>query len=237
MGTNPASNAASTGQPRTPGASTPGATPGGPHSSAPARRIQPLLQRDDLIPDAGTDPDLEAPPVVVLVVRNPNHEGPTPTGTVTVTDGGDILASLKLDQFFASSAQVYWHNPRPQPAYRRLTLTYSGDASYLPGSLPFTSGRMDTVSLSMPSPMTEGVTVTVTAHVHVASGLPAPSRAISLTGVFGTYVSPEPVDANWVATFSVTPQGPSDAASHHQPVRDCVLVNFSCSPMNTSTFA
>ena len=130
-----------------------------------------------------------------------------PTGSVTFTDGSDVLGSAPLSgaayATFATSSLGLGSHP--------ITATYDGDANYTTATSPVLTevvGGTSSVTVSSPKAFVDltAASVEVTAHVTVTPKTVAPTGVVTFDDAAGT-LGIVPVSSAGVASLSFAPGG------------------------------
>jgi hypothetical protein len=132
---------------------------------------------------------------------------PSPTGTVSFTDGAKVLGSSQLNAGAAS-----FSTSTLSAGSHTITATFSGDSDYSGNSGSFTqvvNKASPTVALTVqPNPIVLGQPAVLTATVNSSAGTPTGTVTITDNS---TSLGNAPVNASGVATLTVTLTGGSHA--------------------------
>jgi uncharacterized protein (TIGR03118 family) len=108
-------------------------------------------------------------PISITVVAAPGNAG-TPTGRVTVSDSGLQLAVVEITDGAVTFPQVF-----AQDGSHHIQALYNGDANFLPSTADFrveVTGFATRLNLVVPATAAPGSTVTLTATISSADGMP-----------------------------------------------------------------
>jgi sugar lactone lactonase YvrE len=132
---------------------------------------------------------------------------PSPTGTVSFTDGAKVLGSSQLNAGAASFSTSTF-----SAGSHTITAIFSGDSDYSGNSGSFTqvvNKATPTVTLTVqPNPIVLGQPAVLTATVNSSAGVPTGTVTITDNS---TSLGNAPVNASGVATLTVTLTGGSHA--------------------------
>jgi len=132
---------------------------------------------------------------------------PSPTGTVSFTDGANVLGSSQLNAGTAS-----FSTSALSAGSHTISATFSGDSNYSGNSGSLTqlvNKATPTVALAaQPNPIVSGQPAVLTATVSSSAGVPTGTVTITDNG---TSLGNAPVSASGVATLTVTLTGGSHA--------------------------
>jgi len=133
------------------------------------------------------------PVTFTATLSQPPPGGTTPTGTVTFSDGGNLLASVTLVNIGGGQAQATFTTAALSVGSHTINVDYSGDNNFNGNSLPVTQvvnqASTTTTLTSSPNPSSFGQSVTFTASVtpmSPATATPTGSVTFSVNGGPGT---------------------------------------------------